>query len=104
MVATNLTFVVGQDSTKILLAFWQMRHSRINYRCAVLRTSWLGCAFTRTVSAWQDELHMMSPVDLACNVIIPQDRANCWQFLENCGNRNTSVPVRKSTCCSKTKL
>jgi hypothetical protein len=89
---------------KILPVFWQMRHSRISYRCAVLRTSWLGCALTGTASAWQGELHLMGPVDLACNEIIPQDRANCWKFLENCGNESFSVPVRKSACCSKMKI
>jgi hypothetical protein len=61
-----------------------MRHSRISYRCAVLRTSWLGCAFTRTASAWQGELRMMSPVDVACNEIIPQDElivGSSWKIV-----------------------
>ena len=46
---------------------------------------------------------MMSPVDLACNEIIPQDGANYWQFLESCGKGSTYVPFRKSTGCSKMK-
>jgi len=71
-----------------------MRHSGINYTCAVLRASWLGCASTRTASAWQGELHMSS-FDLACNEIIPQDRAIYWQYLENCGNGSISVPLPK---------